>query len=128
MNLMPLNGMRVRLERSSDMPLDNYCTTLAVIRVEEGASRAEVRCAICGRHRCWLSAEVAKWMLTILKHFPATSSLYRTPMKIESMTASKTPTVMIYGAGLGRRCKSDMSMLTESLSTSCQTFLTVSPT
>jgi hypothetical protein len=71
MNLMPLNGMQVRLERTSDMPPDNYCTTLAVIRVEEGASRAEVRCAICGRHRCWLSAEVAKWMLTFLKHFPA---------------------------------------------------------
>jgi hypothetical protein len=71
MNLMPLNGMQVRLERASDMPLDNYCTTLAVIRVEEGVSRAELRCAICGRHRCWLSAEVAKWMLAILKCFPA---------------------------------------------------------
>jgi hypothetical protein len=72
MNLMLLNGMQIRLERTDDMPLDNYCTTLAVIRVEEGASRAELRCAICGRHRAWLSAEVAKWMLTILKHFPAT--------------------------------------------------------
>jgi hypothetical protein len=71
MDLTPLNGMRARLERASDMPFDNYCTTLAAIRVEEGASRAEVRCAICGRHRCWLSAEVAKWMLTLLKHFPA---------------------------------------------------------
>jgi hypothetical protein len=71
MNLMLLNGMGVRLERASDMPLDNYCTTLAVIRVEEGANRAEMRCAICGRHRCWLSAEVAKWMLTLLKCFPA---------------------------------------------------------
>jgi hypothetical protein len=67
MNLMPLNGMRVRLERTSDMPPDNYCTTLAVIRVKEGATRAEVRCAICGRHRCWLSAGVA----SLLKHFPA---------------------------------------------------------
>jgi hypothetical protein len=73
MNLMLLNGMRLRLERASDMT-DNYCTTLAVIRVEDGASRAELRCAICGRHRAWLSKELAKWLLTIVTHFPATKN------------------------------------------------------
>jgi hypothetical protein len=73
MDLMPLNGMRLRLERASDMT-DSYCTTLAVIRVEDGASRAELRCAICGRHRAWLSAELAKWLLTIVTHFPATKN------------------------------------------------------
>jgi hypothetical protein len=70
MNLMPLNGMRVRLERTSDMPPDNYCTTLTVICVDEDTDRAELRCACCGRHRTWLSKEMAKWMLAILKHFP----------------------------------------------------------
>jgi hypothetical protein len=69
-DLMPLHGMRVRLERGRDMT-DNYCTALTVIRVEEGASRAELRCATCGKHRAWLPMETTKWLLVLLKHFPA---------------------------------------------------------
>src|SRR5262245_59012890 len=69
-DLMPLHGMRVRLERGRDMT-DNYCTALTVIRVEEGASRAELRCATCGRHRAWLPMETTKGLLILLKYFPA---------------------------------------------------------
>ena len=63
--------MRLRLERATDMT-DNYCTTLAVIRVEDSADRAELRCAICGRHRAWLPKELAKWLIALVTHFPAT--------------------------------------------------------
>ena len=63
--------MRLRLGRATDMR-DNYCTTLAVIRVEDGADRAELRCAICGRHRAWPSKELARWLIALVARFPAT--------------------------------------------------------
>jgi hypothetical protein len=69
-DLIPLHEMLVRMERTNDMT-DSYCTTLTVIRVEAGADKAELRCATCGRHRGWLSPEIAKWLLVLLKHFPA---------------------------------------------------------
>lgn len=71
MQLSLLHGMRLRLERATDMK-DNYCTMRAVIRVEDGADRAELRCALCGRHRAWLSQELAKWLIALVTHFPAT--------------------------------------------------------
>jgi hypothetical protein len=65
-----LHGMSVRLERASDMR-NNFCTSLAVIRIEDGSDKAELRCAICGRYRGRLSAKMAEWMLTLLQVFPA---------------------------------------------------------
>ena len=66
--LVPLHGMRVRLERGSDVK-NNYCASLAVIRVD--ADRAELRCAGCGRYRGRLSATMVRWLLAILEQYPA---------------------------------------------------------
>jgi hypothetical protein len=68
MNLTPLKGMLVRLETARDMQ-NSYCTSLTTIKVE--GERARLCCAHCGRHRKWLSPGLAKWLLTILEHFPA---------------------------------------------------------
>jgi hypothetical protein len=67
MNLTPLHGIRVRLERTSDM-VGNYCTTQAVIKVD--GERVELRCANCGRYRGCLTPEIAKWLLRVLSHYP----------------------------------------------------------
>src|SRR5262249_55039339 len=64
-----LHGLRVRLERARDMK-DNYCTSLAVIRIDDTTNKAELRCALCGRYRGRLSARMAQWLLVLLKHFP----------------------------------------------------------
>ena len=59
---MPLAGLRVRLERTIDVPCVTCGGTVVVIGEGAGPHAASLRCAGCDRHRGWLPRTITNFL------------------------------------------------------------------
>ena len=73
-----LLGLSVRLDRPSDR--DYPChSNICVIGAARKPHAGELLCAICGRHRGWISKSTARWIASVIGRFgaPATPIIVR---------------------------------------------------
>ena len=65
----PLVGLRVRLERTIDVPCAACGETVVVIGQGAGPHVASLHCASCDRHRGWLPETVASFLRETISRF-----------------------------------------------------------
>jgi hypothetical protein len=65
----PLIGLRIRLDRTKDVPCGACGQTDVVIGPGTGPHAASLRCASCGRHRGWLPSAFADFLADVISRF-----------------------------------------------------------
>ena len=66
---MFLAGLRIRLERTKDVPCGVCGQTVVVTRQAAPPHVASVHCAGCNRHRGWLSTAIAEFLVETIRRF-----------------------------------------------------------
>ncbi len=79
----PLIGLTVNVEHFQD----RCCENVARIVEGKGPHFGELRCAKCGKHRGWLSREIANFILTVINKWGAPS----TPIVLRRRAQEFTP-------------------------------------
>ena len=64
-----LAGLRIRLERTTDVPCGVCGQTVVVIRKAAGPHVASLHCASCDRHRGWLPKAIAELLVATISRF-----------------------------------------------------------
>jgi hypothetical protein len=64
-----LTGLRIRLERTTDVPCGVCGQTVVVIGNGAGPHVASLHCASCDRHRGWLPKAIADFLLGTINRF-----------------------------------------------------------
>jgi hypothetical protein len=64
-----ITGLRVRLERSVDVPCVTCGGTVLVIGEGAGSHAASLRCAGCDRHRGWLPSTITSFFSEAVRLF-----------------------------------------------------------
>jgi hypothetical protein len=68
-NLSPLVGLKLKLERKTDLK-DACCKGSGIVHVGKKPHAAELRCSGCGKHKGWLDRLTVNRLLDVLAHFP----------------------------------------------------------
>jgi hypothetical protein len=77
-DVTPLVGLRIRLERTIDVPCGVCGHMVVVIGQGAGPHVASLHCAACERHRGWLPKPIAEFLLAMIHQFgwpPATITI-----------------------------------------------------
>jgi hypothetical protein len=69
LDVTPLVGLRVRLQRTIDVPCGACGETVVVISHGTGPHVASLHCAACDRHRGWLPKTITEFLLTAISQF-----------------------------------------------------------
>lgn len=69
LDVTPLVGLRVRLQRTIDVPCGACGETVVVISDGAGPHVASLHCAACDRHRGWLPKAITKFLLVAINRF-----------------------------------------------------------
>jgi hypothetical protein len=64
-----LTGIRMRLERTMDVPCGACGQTIVVIAKRAGQHIAGLQCASCNRHRGWLPKTIADFLVATISRF-----------------------------------------------------------
>jgi hypothetical protein len=64
-----LTGLRIRLERTIDVPCGMCGQTIVVIENGDDAHVASLRCASCNRRRGWLPKAIADFLVATISLF-----------------------------------------------------------
>ena len=64
-----LTGLRLRLERTIDVPCAVCGQTVVVIGKGDGSHVASLRCASCFRQRGWLPVAIAEFLAELINRF-----------------------------------------------------------
>ena len=64
-----LTGLRIRLERATDVPCGVCGQTAVVIGKGAGPNIASLHCASCDRHRGWLTKAIAEFLIATISRF-----------------------------------------------------------
>jgi hypothetical protein len=77
----PLIGLRIRLERTIDVPCGVCGHTFVVIGKCAGPHVASLHCAGCDRHRGWLPKAIADFLVGTIRRFgwPSEAIIIRNP-------------------------------------------------
>ena len=68
-NLSPLVGLKLKLERKTDIK-GACCKGFGIVHAGKGPHAAELRCSGCGKHKGWLDKLTVNRLLDVLAHFP----------------------------------------------------------
>ena len=68
-NLSPLVGLKLKLERETDLE-DACCKGFGIVHPGKGPHAAELRCSGCGKHKGWLDKLTVNRLLDVLARFP----------------------------------------------------------
>jgi hypothetical protein len=76
-----LAGLRIRLERTKDVPCGVCGQTVVVVGIAAEPHVASLHCAICDRHRGWLPKTIADFLMETINRFgrPSETITIRNP-------------------------------------------------